>query len=115
MSNTKEPNNTASIQAASDCTTPAKAPSFACLWEVVNRFRNGQIDVELARIVVGQLDAALSQMDSLPQVSLQQEYTQSAEDRLAAALPDSDADVTAAAVPWSLIVSILLELAGRLR
>lgn len=114
MPDSEPKTETAASQAASDCLGPVRTPSFACMWEVVNRFRNGQLDVELARIIVGQVDAALSQMDTLPEVSTQ-EYTVDAVERLANVLPDTDADVQAAGVPWSLVFSLLIELAGRLR
>ena len=97
-----------------ECVGEPSTPSFKCMWEIVKRVRNGQIDVELGRMICGQLDAALSQVDELPLVGTQ-DYTKSAAERLAAVLPDPDAEVEAQAIPWQMIISLLLQLLQLLR
>lgn len=102
----------------SECIGEASTPSFKCLWEIVRRFRTGQIDVELGMMVAKQLHAAFSQVrgesPEIPEVGTQ-DYTVTAYERLAKVLPDPDAEVTTAAIPWQMIISLLLQLLQLLR
>ncbi len=96
-----------------NCVNPPSVPSFQCLWSIVQDFRNGNLNVTLARKVAGQLDAALSQIESddLPSIAnAGEDYTVSAFDRLADILPDTEADVNSAAIPWARIIAILIQL-----
>ena len=59
-----------------NCLRPVTPLSFTCIMTIVNKFRAGEVDVTLGRMILQQIDSGLAQFGSLPpepEVTIQEE------------------------------------------